>query len=55
MIGHLYLLGGGLILLGVAIAVCLRMSARRLRAEQVAEYGPAQVRGGLYRSRQVRR
>lgn len=54
MIGHLYLLGGLLFAFGVALAGWLRCSARRVRAEHVAEVGPARVRGGLYRSRRAK-
>lgn len=54
MIRDLYLLGGGLVAAGLLLAGVLRWSSRRLRAEQVAEHGPARVRGGLYRSRQAK-
>jgi hypothetical protein len=44
---------GGLLIAGGVLL--LRTSVSRFRAEVVAEHGPARVRGGLYRSRQVRR
>lgn len=53
MIRDLYLLGGGLIAVGAAL-LWLRLSARRVRAERVAEHGPAHVHSGLYRSRQAK-
>lgn len=49
-----YVAGGLMVAVGVLLACGLRWSGRRLRAEQVAEHGPARVHGGLYRSRRVK-
>lgn len=48
-----YLAGGLMVAAGAAVLWLLR-SARRLRAERVAEHGPVAVRGGLYRSRRAK-